>query len=239
MEKKAISKSVIWLALFGVYLGWGVIYLANHYILAVFPAFIINGIRNIVAGVILYAFLRLRGEAPPSARMWKSALFVGFIMICCGSGANFWAQTVVPTGMSSLLIGSTPLWLVIMEIFICKKNKTKGPGALAVLGVLIGFGGIILLIGPGNIFGANIELNPVGAAALLGGSLFFAAGSLKSRSAHLPPSRVLSSAMFMIGGGISCIVVGLIMGEGARLSFDNITLSSILGFMYTVSGIAN
>ncbi|MCL1817541.1 MAG: EamA family transporter, partial [Spirochaetaceae bacterium] len=192
-EKKAVSKTAIWLALAGLYLGWGVTFLANHYALQAVPPLLMNGSRNFLAGIILYAFLRLRGAQRPTARMWRSASVVGFIMICCGSGANIWAQKVVPTGISSLIIGSIPLWMVILEIFISKKAKTPGPRAFAVLGVFIGFAGIILLIGPANIMGTDTGLNPLGTAALLTGSFFWALGSLKSRTAVLPSSRVLGS----------------------------------------------
>ncbi|MCL1817540.1 MAG: EamA family transporter [Spirochaetaceae bacterium] len=235
-EKKTVTKLAIWLALMGVYLGWGTTFLANHYVLEAFPAFISNGVRNFLAGAILYIFLRLRGAERPTAQMWKSSFITGSIMICCGSGLNVWGQSVVPSGISALLIGSTPLWMVILEIIISRRAKTPGPNAAAVLGVLIGFAGIILLIGPGNLVGTDTRLHPVGTAALLIGSFFWSLGSLKSRTAVLPSSPILKAGTLMIAGGLSLVVAGILTGELARLSVDRVTLASCLGFVYTLFG---
>jgi drug/metabolite transporter (DMT)-like permease len=235
-KKKTVGKTTIWLALMGVYLGWGATYLANHYALEAFPAFIMNGMRNLLAGIILYVFQRARGAKPPTGRMWKSAFVVGFIMLCCGSGINVWGQRLTPSGIASLLIGSTPLWMVFLDVIISKRAKVPGPKGIAILGVFIGFAGIILLIGPGNIMGTQAELNPLGTAALLTGSFFWAAGSLKSRTAAFPPSRILGSGMQMIAGGITLILAGILTGEPAQISFREPALFPVLGFVYGVFG---
>jgi drug/metabolite transporter (DMT)-like permease len=233
-KKQSAGKIRIWLALIGVYLGWGATYLANHYALEAFPAFIMNGMRNLLAGIFLYTFQRVRGAPPPTGKMWKSAFVVGFIMLCCGSGINVWGQGLAPSGVSSLLIGSIPLWMVILDIFISRRAKIAGPNAIAVFGVFIGFAGIVLLIGPGNIMGSQAGLNPLGTAALLTGSFFWAVGSLKSRTAVFPPSRILGSSMQMIAGGITLVLAGILMGEPARISFRAAGLFPVLGFVYGV-----
>jgi drug/metabolite transporter (DMT)-like permease len=229
------GKTAIWLGLAGVYLGWGTTYLANHYALEAFPAFIMNGTRNLIAGIILYILQRRRGARPPTAPMWKSAFVVGFLMLCCGSGINVWAQGITYSGIASLLIGSTPLWMALFDIILSKKTKSPGPGKIAVLGILLGFAGIVLLVGPLHIMGAGIMVSPLGAAALLTGSFFWAAGSLKSRGAVFPPSRVLGSGMQMIAGGLCLIVTGFIIGEAGGFSLQRVTVSSVLGFLYLVS----
>jgi drug/metabolite transporter (DMT)-like permease len=235
-KEKAAGKTAVWLALIGVYFGWGATYLANHYALEAFPAFIMNGMRNLLAGIILYTFQRLRGAKAPTGKMWRSAFVVGFIMLCCGSGVNVWGQGMTPSGISSLLIGSIPLWMVLLDVIISKRARTPGPNRIAVLGVFIGFAGIVLLIRPGNIMGTQAELNPLGTAALLTGSFFWAAGSLKSRTAVFPPSRILGSGMQMIAGGVSLLLAGVLMGESARISFGEVTLFPVLGFVYGIFG---
>jgi drug/metabolite transporter (DMT)-like permease len=228
------GRAAIWLGLAGVYLGWGTTYLANHYALEAFPAFIMNGTRNLIAGVILYAFQRLRGARPPNGAMWKSALAVGFLMLCCGSGINVWAQGMTYSGIASLLVGSTPLWMALFDVILGARARQPGPGKMAVLGVLLGFGGIVLLVGPLRVMDAGTMVSPLGAAALLTGSFFWAAGSLKSRGAVFPPSRVLGSGMQMIGGGLCLIVTGLIIGEPAAFSFQRVTAHAAAGFAYLI-----
>jgi drug/metabolite transporter (DMT)-like permease len=166
--------------------------------------------------------------------MWKSALVVGFLMICCGSGINVWAQGITYSGIASLLIGSTPLWMALFDIILSKKAKMPGPGKAAVLGILLGFAGIVLLVGPLRIMGAGVMVSPLGAAALLTGSFFWAAGSLKSRGAVFPPSRVLGSGMQMIGGGLCLIITGFLTGEAGRFSLQRVTPAPVLGFLYLI-----
>jgi drug/metabolite transporter (DMT)-like permease len=232
--RTSAGRAAIWLGLAGVYVGWGTTYLANHYALEAFPAFIMNGIRNLIAGLILYGFQRRRGARAPNAAMWKSALVVGFFMLCCGSGINVWAQGITFSGIASLLIGSTPLWMALLDIIISRRAKTPGPNRIAVLGIILGFVGIVLLVGPGHIMGAGVMVSPLGAAALLTGSFFWAAGSLKSRGAVFPPSRVLGSAMQMIAGGLCLIITGVLIGEPAEFSVRQVSPSAVLGFVYLV-----
>jgi drug/metabolite transporter (DMT)-like permease len=166
--------------------------------------------------------------------MWKSAFGVGLLMLCGGAGINVWAQQIVPSGIASLLIGSIPLWMALLDIIGSKRRKTQGPGRIALIGIFFGFAGILLLIGPVNILGSGVMVNPKGAAALLVGSLFWSAGSLKSRTAVFPRSRVLGSAMQMIAGGLGLIVVGLILGEYWGVSPERVTVAAILGFVYLI-----
>jgi drug/metabolite transporter (DMT)-like permease len=234
-EKKPAGKTAILLGMLGIIFGWGTTYIATHYALMVIPAWLMSGFRNLLAGVLLYAFQRLNGAKPPTLQMWKSACVVGLIMICAGSGLNVWAQGIVPSGISSLLIGSIPLWMTLLDLAVSKHAKVPGPGKIAVAGILFGFLGIVLLIGPMNIMGTRIVLNPLGVAALLIGSFFWAAGSLKSRSAVFPSSRVLGSGMQMITGGIGLLVVSVLIGEPARFSPAEMTTTSILSFAYLVT----
>ncbi|MDR1932771.1 MAG: EamA family transporter [Spirochaetales bacterium] len=233
-EKTPVSKASIWLGLVGIYLGWGTTYLANHYALEAFPAFIMNGTRNLAAGIIMYAFQRARGARPPTAKMWKSAFSVGLIMICCGSGINVWAQKIVPSGIASLLIGSIPFWMAVLDIIASRRAKTPGPGKMAIVGIVFGFAGIVLLIGPVNIMGTALMISPLGAAALMAGSVLWAAGSLKSRTAVFPASRVLGSGMQMIGGGLGLILAGTLMGEPWRFQAQDVSAASIAGFVYLI-----
>jgi drug/metabolite transporter (DMT)-like permease len=236
-DKGTVSKTAIWCGMAGIYIGWGTTYIATHYALEAFPSFLMTGARNILAGVILYVFQRLRGARQPDGRMWKSAFGVGLLVICAGSGINVWAQQIVPTGVASLLIGSIPLWMALLDIIGSKRAKTPGPGGVALTGIFFGFAGILLLIGPVNILGSGVMVNPKGAAALLIGSLFWSAGSLKSRTAVFPSSRVLGSGMQMIAGGIGLIAVGFLLGEHRLFSPEQVSARGILGLVYlTVVG---
>jgi drug/metabolite transporter (DMT)-like permease len=194
------------------------------------------GIRNLTAGLILYVFQRSRNAKPPDRKMWISAFYVGVLMLCGGSGVITWAQLTVPSGIAALVVGSVPLWMALLDVIIRNKPKTARPGWIAIGGIMFGFMGIILLIGPVNIFGSGETVNPSGGGALIIGSFLWSFASLKSRTAIFPESRLLGSGMQMIGGGIGLLLTGFLIGEYRTFSLDRITALPIIGLMYLTLG---
>ncbi|MFQ5947808.1 MAG: EamA family transporter, partial [Acidimicrobiia bacterium] len=77
---------VVGAALAAVYLIWGSTYLALRFGLEGFPPFLLNAIRFLVAGGVLYTVLRLRGIPSPSRRHWWNAARVGALMLVGGVG---------------------------------------------------------------------------------------------------------------------------------------------------------
>ena len=96
------NRWLIGLALFAVYVIWGSTYLALRYLVEDFPAFIGNGIRFVIAGFALYAFLRRRGSPAPSRREWWSAAQIGALLMMGGVGVVALAEARgVSTGKST------------------------------------------------------------------------------------------------------------------------------------------
>ena len=75
-------KTKVWLALFAVYLVWGSTYLAIRFAVATLPPFLMTGTRILIAGSILYIFLRVSGAAPrPTKTQWRAAGIVGLFLL--------------------------------------------------------------------------------------------------------------------------------------------------------------
>src|SRR5512146_622864 len=116
--KPRASSQSIWLAMLSVYIVWGSTYLAIRFAVETIPPFLMAGVRFLVAGGILYAFRRLRGDSAPTLRQWRSAAIIGLFMLLGGNGLLSWAEQKVPSGVASLLIGTTPLWMVLIDAFV-------------------------------------------------------------------------------------------------------------------------
>ncbi|MDR1931788.1 MAG: EamA family transporter [Spirochaetales bacterium] len=220
----------------GIIILWGSAYLGNNFALRAFPPFFMMGIRNLTAGLALYIFQRTRGAKPPNGKMWFSAFYVGILMLCGGSGVITWAQLTVPSGIAALVVGSVPLWMALLGIMVSRKTKTTGPGWIAIAGIVFGFLGIVLLIGPMNIFGSGEMVNPAGGAALIIGSVLWSFASLKSRTAVFPESRLLGAGMQMIGGGMGLLLTGFLIGEHRVFSPERISALPIIGLVYLTVG---
>ncbi|HEX7976298.1 MAG TPA: EamA family transporter [Anaerolineales bacterium] len=184
-HSKQASTAAIWAAMISVYIVWGSTYLAIRYAVATMPPFLMAGVRFLVAGLFLYGFRRLRGDSASTRFEWRSAAIVGLFLLMGGNGGVVWAEQRVVSGVAALLVGSSPLWMVLIDAL---RPGGKRPGWQTVAGVLVGFAGIALLIGPAQFGGGGQAFDPWGIAALLVGGFLWAVGSLAGRDLKLPAS---------------------------------------------------
>ena len=227
-------------AAFGaVYLIWGSTYLGIRLAIDTIPPLTMAGVRFVIAGTLMYGWMRWRGARQrlpgqrlprPSAVHWRSALILGGLMLLGGNGGVTWAEQRVPTGLVALLIGTVPLWMALLEAL--RRGGTR-PAGRTVLGLVLGFGGVAWLVGPGTrLAGPGVDL--VGAGVVLAGALAWAAGSLYSRRAPQPAGGLTGTAMEMQAGGVLLLLAGGLSGEWQRLNLAAVSLQSLLAMGYLV-----
>jgi drug/metabolite transporter (DMT)-like permease len=192
---------------------WGTTYLAIRIALETIPPLLMGGIRYIAAGTLLGTILRIRGERLPGPRAWPPLIAMGMLLIGLGNGGVVWAEQTVSSGLTAVLVATSPFWMV-------------GIDALTPHGARLGwrgFSGIVLLVWPqiGVGEGGRGFLGGVIAAQIA--CLGWAVGSLYSRRRGHTAAReenVLATAAFqMLFGGVSLLVAGLTRGEAAWLAF--------------------
>ncbi len=186
-------------------------------------------VRFIVSGLILYSWMRLRGAERPTLQHWKSAAIVGGLLLLFGNGLVAWAEQWVPSGITALMIASSPLSFVIIDSI---QRKTP-PTWDVVTGILLGSFGIILLIDPTRLVGGE-EVYLPGAIAILLATVAWAYGSMYSRTANLPSSPFLATGMEMLAGGVLLAIFGMATGELGRLDFSIISQRSLLSLGYLI-----
>lgn len=226
------SLPAIWSALIAVYLIWGSTYLAIRYAVETTPPFLMAAVRFIVSGGFLYALRRCRGDPRPEAVEWRSAAIIGIFLLVGGNGGVAWAEQFVTSSLAALLVATVPLWMVLIDTF---RPTGKRPGLVAVVGILIGFVGVLLLIGS-TASGADTANLP-GAAALIFASLSWATGSIYGKSAKLPASQLLGTGMGMLAGGVALMLLAIVRGEWSGFELAAVSLRSALALAYlTVIG---
>ena len=218
------------LALLIVYFFWGGTYLGIRLAVRTIPAFLMAGTRFLVAGTAVYAYARLRGAQRPTRDHWLSAGLVGVLLLVGGNGLVSWAEQLVPSGIAALLVATVPLWMILLGLL---DRRNPRPSLVVFGGVLLGFIGVGVLVLPSG--SGPDRVSPLGVAALLAGAVFWAWGSLRSRTAKLPASPLLANGMQMIVGGALLVLAGLGSGEGSRLHFASISMESLLGLGYLIS----
>jgi drug/metabolite transporter (DMT)-like permease len=219
------------IAFAAVYLIWGSTYLAIRFAIETIPPLLMAGARFLVAGSALYAWVRVRhGVAKPDFHHWRAAALVGGLMLLGGNGGVVWAEQRVPSGITALLIATMPLWMALLDWL---RPRGVTPTWRGLTGLVLGFAGAIVLVGPGELVGGG-RVDPWGAGVLMCASLSWAIGSMRSRSARLPRSPLLATAMEMLAGGVLLTFLGLLTGEGARLDPSVVSLRSLLSLGYLI-----
>jgi drug/metabolite transporter (DMT)-like permease len=229
-HKKA-SRGQIIAAFASIYLVWGSTYLAIMYAVETIPPFIMGGARFLISGTMLYAWARYKGGPTPTRLHWRNAVIAGAFLLLGGNGAVVWAEQYVPSGLTALLVSILPFWLVIIE---WARPPRRRPSGLVLAGLVLGFIGIIVLIGPGNI-GGDGDVPILGALVLILGSLSWAIGSFWSRDAALPESGLLTTGMEMLGGGALLLIVGVLSGELSQFDVHNVSKASAIGLLYLIT----
>ncbi len=224
------SQMSIWAAMVAIYIIWGSTYLAICFAVATIPPFYMASARFLMAGGILFLFRWLAGDPFPTWKEWRSSGIIGLFLLLGGNGGVVWAEQRVPSGLAALMVGTVPLWMVILDAL---KPGGKWPNWQVISGVAIGFGGITLLFWP-NQAGGGSKLDVTGALVLVVGAISWAIGSLYSRKASLPSSPLQGTAMEMLVGGMGLLVAGTLSGEASQLNLHSISDKSLAGVFYLV-----
>ena len=222
----------IWIALIAVYITWGSTYLAIRFAVETIPPFLMAGVRFLIAGAILYAWRRLSGDSLPNRIQWRSAAIVGLFLLLGGNGGVVWAEQRVASGITALIVGSAPLFMVLIDAL---RPGGQRPNWQTASGVLVGFLGIALLIGPSQWTGNHLQMDTAGVAVLMLASIFWAIGSLYNRGAQLPDSPLLGTSMEMLAGSAGLFVMGTLTGEWGQLNLAAIAPRSIWGLLYLIT----
>lgn len=229
MTPARTSRLRLFTAFAAVYVIWGSTYLAIRFAVETMPPFTMASIRFLVAGAVMFAVARWRERVRLTASDWLRALVVGALLLACGNGAVVWGQQTVPSGVAALIVASMPLWMVVLDWL---RPKGRLPNARTIAGVVLGFAGVAVLIGPEAIGGHGVPR--VGAIVILLGSVSWAAGSIYSKRTPHPARPLTGTATQMLCGGAVLAAMALIAREPGQLDLAAISLRSVLALAYLV-----
>lgn len=213
----------VWVALGTVYVIWGSTYLGIELAGETIPPLFAVGTRFVASGLLMGAIAAWRGGLGVlrvTRAELGSAVLVGLLL----PGANailFVAERHVATGLSALIIGAVPLWIVVLRTL-----SGDRPPPVAIAGVLVGFAGLALLVRPSG--GA-----PLWALLLVvGSSLMWALGSFLSVRLPLPRDSFTATSLEMLGGSLVLMPVGAL---ATHPHFAAISARSAFGWVYLVT----
>jgi drug/metabolite transporter (DMT)-like permease len=234
--KRPPERGSIWLGLLILYLVWGSTYLAIAIAVETIPPFLMAAIRFAIAGSVLMAWslLRARGSfVLPSRREWRDTAIVGTLLLGGGMGMVAYGEQTIPSGIAALLIAMMPVWVAIFGRAFFAETLPR----LAGVGIVVGFVGVAILVGP-TILGQTGALDSAGLAAIIISPIAWSLGSLyASHRAVLPRQPLVATGTQMLAGGAVLALMAGIAGEYGRFDAAAISTDSLAALAYlTVVG---
>ena len=224
------SRLALIFAFAAIYVIWGSTYVGIRIAIETVPPFLMAGARFLIAGILLYAVMRLRGEHRPTWRQWGTATVVGTLMMFGGNGLVTLAETTVPSGLAAVLIATVPIFMTGLAVWPLRQQRaTRGLW----VGTFVGLAGVAVLFAP---TGADVAgIDPVGGTLLLCAALSWSVGSLLGRRLDTPRSPFLATAMQMAAGGAVMLVGAFVRGEAAGFDLTAVSTRSLWAFAYLVT----
>ncbi len=199
----AAPSRLLLVAAFGaLYFIWGSTYLAIRFGVESWPPLLMAGIRFVIAGGLMFGWLRWRGTPLPSRSEWAGAARIGFLLLVCGNGCVTIAEQWVASGVAALGVATVPLFTLLFARMWGQHNTR-----LEWAGILLGFAGMVLL----NL-GHNMQASPLGAGLILFAAAAWALGSVWARYLQLPPGAMAPAAE-MLCAGVMLLLLSVLTGE--------------------------
>jgi len=201
---------------FGVlYVVWGSTYLGIRIGLeAALPPALFAGIRLFSAALILLAFARARGT---HARIpWDEYRIVGTVglfLLVGGMYFTFLAERSIPSGLAALIVALLPLWMALAESFLPGMER---PSVRGIVGLVIGFSGLVLLMVPRltGLHGTPEELVGIGIQVL--GTWLWTTGSIYSKRNPVKTDALVATGYEMLTAGVVLLGIGTVAGEWSQ-----------------------
>jgi drug/metabolite transporter (DMT)-like permease len=193
-------------AFLAIYLIWGTTFFAIRIAVSEIPPLFAAGVRMFLAGVILLAFMWMRGAERPTRLQWRNLALMGSLMFVIDYGALFWAERYIPSGIAAVLSATVPLMTIAFEIFIFRLQPFRWT---LIAAVLLGFAGVGVLLLPDP----RQSLPVVPCVVVLLGTAAWCLGTVLSRRLVLPDSRPVAAGGSMMIGGAVLLIVSALFGE--------------------------
>jgi drug/metabolite transporter (DMT)-like permease len=213
-----------------IYFVWGSTFLAIRIGVHEVPPFLLAALRFFTAGLVLYAWLRLKGTPAPKPREWAWASALGALIFLLDYGCLFWAEQRVPSGVTAVVLATIPVFIALLEIIFLRTQKLTVRLGVA---LMIGICGVGVLMNRSFSLG-EAPIDRAGALALLVASATWSIATILTRRVPLPASKAMSAAAQMLTGGAMLFVLAAVSNEFAGFRVQAVPWNAWFALIYLI-----
>ena len=211
-----------------VYVFWGSTYLAIGIAVEQIPPAHMCAARFLIAGFVMLAYCAATGrQIRFSSRQLTHLAIVGILLLMGGNLTLAYAEQIVPTGLSALLVAVSPLWFLVLDSLLLGDHHISGRGKI---GLCIGVLGVVVLIWPDLMQTTALGRREFWwSVALQGGSFAWALGSVLSKKWQTGAGDPFSSTAWqVVFAGIANLAFALLFERNAPIVWTVRGVSAIL-----------
>ena len=213
-----------------IYFVWGSTYLAIRVGVREVPPFLLAAIRFLIAGIILYTWMRIKGTPSPTLRQWSGASLLAVLIFVLDYGLVFWSERRVPSGIAAVMMATIPVFMTLSEILIMKTQQFTIRLAAA---LLVGIAGVGVLVSRSASLG-DAPIDTLGACALIVAAISWSVGSALTRRLPLPSDKAMSSGAQMFAGGVLLTFAAALLGELRGFHLQAVSAKAWLALAYLI-----
>ena len=217
--------------LVALYSTWGVVYLSIKFALESFPPVLLSSIRYMSAGSVflLYSFFVKKDRVLPTKSQISTIFFASLMMIVIGGAFLNISGRYINSGTIALIMGSIPLWMVIVSWLL---GYDKKPSLSVTVGLIGGFLGVgVLAVSTGVHGGSNAVMGIITLFISMAG---WVAGSIYLKRRHSDMYMIKSLGYQMVTGGLVMFVVAFLIGEVSSFNVYDVTLKAFLSTLHVI-----
>jgi drug/metabolite transporter (DMT)-like permease len=216
----------------GIYLIWGTTYLAIALAIQTLPPFISGAARFLLAGALMFVWLRWREKRPFEHVNLAQAALCGVLLSGVGNGFVIWAQQGIPSGIAALIVASVPVIVLVLDWALFSK---RAPRPQALLGTAIAVAGVVTIVAHTRSLSGAAQ--PLYLIAMLAATVGWASGTLLQKRAARPETVLSFTCAQMLFGGLFQLALSLVDREWSAFAWTDVSATSLLAVLYlTVFG---
>ncbi|MBP8942836.1 MAG: EamA family transporter [Saprospiraceae bacterium] len=214
-----------------IYIIWGSTYLGIYYAIQSIPPLMMAGIRFVVVGIIWYLITKLYYKESFNYHLWRFGAISGFLLFFIGNGAVVLAERHLPTGLVSILAGTVPFWLLIMD---ARSGMSRFKNPLTWLGLIIGFAGVFILFSDKINFNNHTPGLTSSLITMVIGAISWALGTLYSKYSEVRGSTLAKVSVQALTSGLFLLIGAAYTGEFSDFHFSQVTAVSWGALAYLI-----